>query len=177
MICLREQIKFQLRELEKMALEPEREELQKKVSQFVMDSLDKLDELGIDWMYSTQLLSVLASGYPVVTLTEDNADWKMNETGDLEHFLCKHVIKRNGQVFNTLGYVFFEPNSDRGFTDKTYSLKKLTLPCPATALNPTYLQLKHKLDEKSLEEQIKTLVDYKQAKEIENEHIRKAGTC
>ena len=31
--------------------------------------------------------------------------------------------------------------------------------------------------EKSLEEQVKTLVDYKQTKEIENEHIREAGTC
>ena len=172
MILLQESIRFQLKELEKMALDPEREELQKKVSQFVVDSLNKLEELQIDPMYSTQLLSVLASGYPVVTLTEDNAKWKMNETGDLEHFLCKHVIKRNGQIFNTLGYVFFEPESDRGFTDKTYSMKKLELPCPATALNPVYLQLKYKLNEKSLEDQVKTLIDYKQAKETENEHIR-----
>lgn len=171
MLLLREQIKFQLKELEKMALNAEQEELQKKVSQFVMDSLDKLDELEIDKMYSTQLLSVLASDYPVITLTEDNAKWKLNEAGDYEHFLCKHIIKRNGQVFNTFGYVFFEPNSDRGFTDRNYSLKKLELPCPATALNPVYLQLKYSLGEKPLEEQVQTLIDYKQAKDAENGHF------
>lgn len=163
---MKESIKFQLRQLEDMA--GDNAELQKKVSQFVSDALDELEELQIDPMYSTQLLSVLASGYPVITLTEDNAKWKKNESGDLEHFLCKHVIKRDGQVYNTLGYVFFEPNSERGFTDKFYSLKKLELPCSAVALNPTYLQLKHKIEDKSLAEQVKTLYEYKQAKEYEN---------
>lgn len=168
-----EAVKYQLRQLEDMA--GDRAELQKKVSQFVSESLQKLEELEIDPMYSTQLLSVLASGYPVVTLSEDNANWKMDNEGNLVHFLCKHVIKRNGQVFNTLGYVFFEPNSDRGFTDKNFSMKPLTLPCPATALNPTYLQLHYKLEEKSLEEQVKTLINAKKAKEQELEYFRKEG--
>jgi len=166
---MKENIKFQLRQLEDMA--GDNVELQKKVSQFVSDALNELEELQIDPMYSTQLLSVLASGYPVITLTEDNAKWKMNENGDLEHFLCKHVIKRNGQVYNSLGYVFFEPNSERGFTDKNYSLKKLELPCSAVALNPSYLQLKYKVKDKPLEKQIETLYEYKQLKELENEHL------
>lgn len=163
---MKENIKFQLRQLEDMA--GDNVELQKKVSQFVSDALNELEELQIDPMYSTQLLSVLASGYPVITLTEDNAKWKMNKNGDLEHFLCKYVIKRNGQVYNSLGYVFFEPNSEKGFADKTYSLKKLELPCSAVELNPAYLQLKYKVADKSLAEQVKTLYDYKQAKEYEN---------
>lgn len=172
---MQESIKYQLIELEKMALDANREELQKKVSQFVVDSITKLEELEIDPMYSTQLLSVLVSGYPVIMLSEENAKWKMDEEGNLVHFLCKHVIKKDGKVYNKLGYIFFEPESDKGFNDKIYSLKPLTLPCPATALNPTYLQLKYKLKDKSLKEQVQTLLDAKDARDKENEELKKAG--
>lgn len=168
-----ESIKYQLRELEKLA--GENEELQKKVSQFISDSLQELEDLQIDPMYSTQLLAVFASGYPVITLSEENAKWKMDKDGNLVHFLCKYVIKREGRVYNKLGYIFFEPNSDKGFTDEIYSLKPLSLPCPATALNPIYLQLKYKLSEKSLQAQVKTLLDARDAKDKEYEHLREKG--
>lgn len=170
---MKENIKFQLRQLEDMA--GENVELQKKVSQFVSDSLNELEELQIDPMYSTQLLSVLASGYSVITLTEDNAKWKMDKDGNLVHFLCKYVIKKDGKVYNKLGYVFFEPDSDKGFVDDLYSLKPLTLPCLATELNPTYLQLRYKVEDKSLKEQVKTLLDAKDAKDKEIEKLKKAG--
>lgn len=165
-----EAIRYQLRELERLA--GENEEVQKKVSQFISDSLQELEDLQIDPMYSTQLLAVFASGYPVITLSEENAKWKMDKDGNLVHFLCKHVIKKEGKVYNKLGYIFFEPNSDKGFTDEVYSLKPLSLPCSATALNPTYLQLKHKVSEKSLEAQIKTLLDARDLKDKELEALK-----
>ena len=75
------------------------EELQKKVSEFIVDSLQKLEDLNIDFSYSAQLLSVLASGYPVVVLTEDNAKWEMGKKGDLVHWLCDFVIKQNDKIY------------------------------------------------------------------------------
>jgi len=170
---MKESIKFQLQQLEDMS--GNKIELQKKVSQFVSDALNELEELQIDPMYSTQLLSVLASGYPVISLTEDNAQWKMDKDGNLVHFLCKYVIKKEGKVYNKLGYVFFEPNSDKGFVDGLYSLKPLTLPCMATELNPTYLQLRYKIEDKPLKDQVQTLLDAQDAKNKETEQLKKAG--
>lgn len=170
---MKESIKFQLQQLEDMS--GNKIELQKKVSQFVSDALNELEELQIDPMYSTQLLSVLASGYPVITLTEDNAKWKMDKDGNLVHFLCKYVIKKDGKVYNKLGYVFFEPDSDKGFVDELYSLKPLTLPCMATELNPTYLQLRYKIEDKPLKDQVQTLLDAQDAKNKETEQLKKAG--
>ena len=128
-----------------------------------MDSIHKLEELEIDPIYSSQLLGILVSGYPAIPISEDNANWKEREDGCLEHFLCSHVIKDNGIVYNEIGYVFFEPNSNKGILDKKYSRKSIELPCEGISLEPIYLRLNYKLSEKSLEEQIKEYTDVSQS--------------
>lgn len=152
---MKEAIKYQLHELEKMVTSSENLELQKKVSEFVVDSISKMKELNINPIYSTKLLGILVSGYPVIPLTEENAKWKKLDNGDEVHFLCENVIKRNGHVYNKFGYIYFEPDSDRGITDDKYSLRPLELPCQPDMLEPLYLRLDYKLSEKSLADQIK----------------------